>query len=1052
MTTPPISFQSSITPPELEPGILPRPRLLRLLRQYETRRVILLHAPAGYGKTTLLASFHREIDAPVCWVRLSEADHDVSHLAGALGASLTNRFHRLRSKTRWPVPRGTTSQGLASTIATAVREEIGERFFLILDDVQWINRSEDAARFVDTLLASLPPSVTLILAGREIPEINLGELVIDAQVGGLGIDELALTRDETAELVEARFQRSLDPEALDRLYEETEGWITGVLLSPPSSRGSPGAAVSHGQADLHRVMASVVLSGQPEEVRAFLRESALLPRLTGAACDAILDREDSRAQLQDLVVQGLFISALKTEPTSYEYHPLLRAALQDRMKRKQPGRMHQILQRAAEHYRTTDELELAIDLYIEDGDLSRAATLAQEAAPRLFQQGRYSTLERWAKEFRMGPTETPDIYLDIAAAAFDRGELDKADQWAQAAQKTLEEAGRAELRSRVNVVQGRIAVYRGEHRRALELAERAEAELSNGISLRVQALILRLKGLAHYFMREDLTKARQYTEQAVAILEQTELDYTTSQALLDLSMIQLALGRLPESEHACQRAYDLLLEYGSPLPLAIAANNLAVLAHRRGHYERAVMLFQEALDRARRVSSPRHEAVTLLGFGDLFNDIGLAYQAGDFYGNALQIAKRFENNHFLTYGNLRTATLHRRSGNPAIAREWLQRARESDPDPSGSLSVLLEEAALELNSQGGDALTPIESLRDHLQDPGASAEERTFLLHLLALKSLTSGRRNEALGQFLRAQEHAVSHGCEQVLAAELHHDSRLLQLAQGSGTADTSLRSLRNRIEFMDLLAAQHQSEPALGEGGGLTLHALGSSRIQVEGETVAGLSPLPRQLLFFLVDNQPAERDLLLENFWPGVNMEKQTSSLYTAVHSLRERLGKDLVDIEGSLYRLNPDREIHFDVAEFERTAGIAESIPQGDARQSLALAQAITLYQGPFLPEFHSNWVLQRRRELTSRFLSLLLAHAAAAQAKDQTGEGLASLEQALVLEPLREDIHLRYLQLLSKAGRRIEAIRHYHALSQQLSDELGLEPSEELRDFYLTLLR
>jgi len=132
-------------------------------------------------------------------------------------------------------------------------------------------------------------------------------------------------------------------------------------------------------------------------------------------------------------------------------------------------------------------------------------------------------------------------------------------------------------------------------------------------------------------------------------------------------------------------------------------------------------------------------------------------------------------------------------------------------------------------------------------------------------------------------------------------------------------------------------------------------------------------------------------------------------------------------------------------------MAESLPPGDPRRLFALTEAIHASSGPFLPEFSSEWVSERRRALEARFLRLLTAHAEEAVARGQPAQAVDSFRQALEIEPLRDDLNLRYLTLLDQLDRRNEAVGHYQRYVRRLADELGLDPPPPLRDLYTSLL-
>jgi two-component SAPR family response regulator len=141
----------------------------------------------------------------------------------------------------------------------------------------------------------------------------------------------------------------------------------------------------------------------------------------------------------------------------------------------------------------------------------------------------------------------------------------------------------------------------------------------------------------------------------------------------------------------------------------------------------------------------------------------------------------------------------------------------------------------------------------------------------------------------------------------------------------------------------------------------------------------------------------------------------------------------------------------VAEFERAAALSGGMPPGDPRRFFALTETVNAYTGPFLPEFISDWVLEKRRSLEHQFLQLLTLHAEEALVHGDPLRAVESMRLALKIEPLRDDLNLRYLELLGRLQRRSEAVGHYQRYTQMLADELGLDPPDALREAYRRLI-
>jgi DNA-binding SARP family transcriptional activator len=235
------------------------------------------------------------------------------------------------------------------------------------------------------------------------------------------------------------------------------------------------------------------------------------------------------------------------------------------------------------------------------------------------------------------------------------------------------------------------------------------------------------------------------------------------------------------------------------------------------------------------------------------------------------------------------------------------------------------------------------------------------------------------------------------------------------------------------------------------LALFALGEASVHCQERRLSDLKPLAREVLFHLADHQRVERDILLETFWPHHPPGRQVANLHTTVYNLRRELGREVILHEGPVYCLNPELPIEYDVIRFERAASIAEGLPPGDPRKMFALTEAINSYGGPFLADFASDWIMERRRDLEMRYLDLLAQHAQEALVRDQPLRAVNTLRQALQIDPYRDDTNLYFLEALGRLGRRSEVVSHYQRYIRLLADELGLDPPEPVRELYARLI-
>ena len=1044
------STQPDASSPQSVPGRLRRRRLIDQLNSYLGRRLILVQAPAGYGKTTLLTDFVEQLDQPVCWLHLTSTDGDPRQLAEALWTELTRRFRRLHGEIEPAALTDLAPVGIARLLAQVVRDHIDERFLLVLDDIQQVNTSAPATSLLDGLLADMPPNVQFAMVGRALPQVNLAPLVVEAQVGGLGPRDLALTREETRQLARTRGLDRLDEVALEQIYQRTEGWVAGILMfllaGPEGDRMAlPGQ--QHGPAGY---LMDAIVSRQPARVKQFLLGSSVLPIMTPADCDRLLERDDSAEQLAHLVQTGMFTHPLYAEGGRYEYHPLLRQALLEHLAEHQPDELARLRLRAADLSTRNGAQTTAFDLYAAAGLVEQAAATAEAAAPELYARGHYQTITDWAEWLISQGAQAPIVYLYAASPVIDMADYASAERWLEAAQRAIGSNDDIELRTRLLATKARLAHVQGQHRQALEIARAALAGLGDLGAPGRRVACLRIIGTSLLRLGEDLPTAAEAIQGAISFSRQAGNIYLQALSLIDLSSVHDFTGNMMESYQASRQAHELLVEYGATHSLSISFNNLAVMAHSLGRFEEAERMFIEALRIARLSAIDVMEAVVHLGLGDLLSDVGLSSQAGDQYGEALHLAHQLDDRRLLRYGYLQTAQLHRRNGTETLAAEWLARAAAVEATDSLDFELSLYSLALEVRSDPEAALRrharlAVDSLRK-------SSRDLLRLAWVAACGHQANGETSKAIAAFRRSLDLANAHQLEQIVAGELRHEPEMLALGQSSLADHPALGQILNRLAVGDLYAAE-RAEPKQNavSPARLTLTALGTAEVRHQGTLLDSLAPQPRQLLFFLADRQPISRDRILEAFWPGTGADNQASSLYTALYSLRKILGPEIVSIQGSLYQLNRDWEVYYDVRAFEQAAEVAGSMPKTDQRRAFVAREALRLYAGEYLPEFDDPWVIERRDILERTLSGLLMQHAETVLLEGDRQQAAASLGRLVELEPMREDLHLLYWQVLLDLGRRSEIVHGYMGLARRLSDELGIEPSQELRQFYEQVL-
>jgi LuxR family maltose regulon positive regulatory protein len=1041
----------AITPPAFERTKLHREHLVDLIHANTPKKLIAIAAPPGYGKTTLLADFTENTELPVCWVRLTEADCDVMRFVTVLAASLQRKFRRLRGEPNLETLAGASPEALARAFALLIDESVSETFVIALDDVHLINRSKPVLKFLDSWLEVQPEQVTLLAAGREVLEVSLAKLMADGDLAGLGPHNLALTRAELIQLSKMQSGSELDEEGAERLMEETRGWVTGVLLSGILSRNVMTALSYTTGPMVYEYLASVVLNRQPDDMRRFMLDSAVLPVMTAESCDKVLQIDSSQRFLIRLVREGYFVTTSGDSPRMYEYHPQFRKFLLETSEDIDINRLRELRMRAANYLEEHGNPEHAVELYFDATAAQNAASLAEKHAAQMFQIGRVQTLENWSHKIEEQETSAPRVFLYLAKALTDRGEFDNAEKALTQARKMLKPNTAQALRVEIECQRGFIEYRRGNYENLVKAAERAKAALGSRPRKETKAICLRVCAQAEVSGFSNYQEAEALEKEAVELLEKGEDRYSLAIALVDLAWTQIALGNILQANSTSVKAHQIFEEIGAPLPLASSYNNLAYYAHLQGHFEEALKLFNQGMKFARQSGSRVREALILFGQADLFNDLNLPLQAAELYGQGLRIATQVEDRELIRYGCVQTSVLHRRRGSGDLPHQWLKRAVALGGGEIEAPEVQIQLAALEMSTSPSRSQEVLKDLIEN-EKTRLAANQKTLALYFLAKAYYIDGQIDAANKALEDLVNFAGTNGMEQVIAAELSSDDSFREIVRMRLLGSPVMSLILHRIETISALSQQYkQVTEDVVTTPQLIFNTLGKMEILWGSDRLADLKPLAREVLIYLVDKKRVDRDVLLETFWPEYPPGRQVSNLYTAIYSLRRALGKNAITLDGSVYGMDAELPIHFDVARFERAAAVAEGLPQGDPRRFFALTEAINSYGGTFMPESTSDWVVDRRRDLELRFLELLINHADEALIRNQPSRALSSLRRALGIDPYRDDINIMYLETLGLLERRSEIVAHYHQYVQLLSTELGLDPPDSVRALYTKLI-
>jgi len=402
---------------------VPRPALLaRTLERAADARLVLVQAPAGFGKTTLLVQLAAALAAApggeVVWVSLDAEDNDANRLFAALFGALA------ALDLPWAVPPATVLAQLQDA-SPAARTALGllidalggrpdVRTALVLDDLHHVSDAA-ALQLLDTLIARAPPELSLFIGSRVAPPLSLARWRAGGELVELGFEDLQFDLDAAQALCRLRGLEAPSDETLQAVLARTHGWVAGLHLMLGSARNGAGLPALIGPAahrHLFDFFAQEVLSELPLPLQQFVLYSSVLPELSPALCQAVTGRGDATAVLDTLFSRQLFLSALDEALPLLRFHDLFRDFLRAELERREPGLAAELHARAAA---AETRAERAVPHWLAARRWSEALAALRQMADGLLAVGGTHRLERWLEQL------PPDWREPQADAALLRG-------------------------------------------------------------------------------------------------------------------------------------------------------------------------------------------------------------------------------------------------------------------------------------------------------------------------------------------------------------------------------------------------------------------------------------------------------------------------------------------------------------------------------------------------------------------------------------------------------------------------------------------------------
>lgn len=1070
--------QTKLITPQRRKELLSRPRLLEMMSDLLDFRLIIIAAPAGYGKTSLLIDFASQFDWPVCWYALDPLDQDFERFLTYLLRSIQLKFPEFGHESLKVLESSPIDQinpdFLISTLTNDIYDHITEHFVVVLDDYHLLKSNPVIDQFLSDFIQRADDNCHIVITSRKLltfPDLPL--MVARSQVGGLSIEELAFLPEEIQELFDKKFNKPIDDQEAASLATRTEGWITGLLLTTQMLKPGMGEQIKVARASgigLYEYLAQQVLDQQPPEIRNFMLNSSILEEFNAAMCAEVIgkalgQKEEWGKMLNTIIQHNLFVLPVDDEYSWVRYHHLFRDFLQSTIQKEHPQDARAIKEKLAAYYIEKKEWERVFDIYSELSDSKALVQLIEKAGSSFIARGKIKKLTEWLEALPEDAIRNNPAILSLkASVATSQSSFQESRELLDKALGLLRKG--SDPKALADSLIRRSAVLRmlREYPAAMQDAEEAiriTAEQPDYSHLYSEAL--RAKGIV-LFYSGSLGEALRFYEQANDLCQINHMEEDIARILVETGMIYEKMGKLSAAENAYKKSLAYWQSVSDSIWQPTILNNLGVVQHLAGDFTSSFRNFEKALHYARAAGDRRMEGYSLASIGDLYKDLDANEEASEAYQQALEKAQEIEDHILIFYLKMARARMY------LLERQFKKaevqiRSAQSVVKKSGSIYEMnkyrLEQAALDFAlNQYEKASEQLEVTTSYFKEEGFVEDSiRSEMLYFLTL--IKTGGKKKA-EEIIREFTNRISDPDRNIpslsifneLKSELRscaaekefkeHFSVLFSLLdEYQNLTQKSRRKIRKEASAVPFAPAR------------IEIKAFGKAEVMVGNRNLIlsdWKTQTSRDLFFlFLAHPEGLSKEEVGVIFWPESSTAELKLRFKNAIYRMRHAIGSEAVLFQDNFYQFNRSLDYEYDVQDF-----IAAHTRAGDekstSKKKTALLSAVQIYKGPYLPDINEIWVMADRQKYLEMYLKAVEELARISMEEKNFQEALKYCQRALKEDTCNEEIYRMMMEIHAALGNKAAISKQYEICRKVLKSELNTKPSPQTVALFEKLIR
>lgn len=1037
-----MSAAGRITIPRLPRRLVPRQRLLRRLHDGVGNGLTVVVAPAGYGKTTLIAMFAAEVEFQPVWLSLDSSAGAPEVLAQQLGVAFAG------DREFEPPAVATKFSDLQAYVHAAARQAALDSdlpLLLVVDNVEELTDAREACALLVWMLEVLPEGSEVVLSGREIPFIPaINARMATGEIVVIEAADLAFDADETRCAIEA----AASPETADSVLERTAGWPVAVMASV---MGGEIPQTSAGAAAFDLFLRTEVWEHVPAALQDVLRPLALAPTIDRAAVEHDFGPATWRKLTAWMGTRDFLCEYLS--PTEFRLNPMLRQFIVADFQRQDPEGHDAAVEHQIEVVVAAGDVAEAIEFARSAASERDLANLLEAQSAHLIIQGSYTLL--WRAFECISTTTLGRRPLLRALFARLNAHMGLPEEALRRADALLRDPRQGET-VRAHALLARLRALRllGRPDDAITTAEQLAA-LDCASDPILQCEVVYQAADFELSVTRNFAKAERALAEAVRMSELAGAEPLGLLARSTLGQTLAMRGDAPGAVTVLTRAAQGWRALGRSSNLGWVLNNLGMSHLQAGDFASAATVLEEAVQEGMDCGNQRNVAYATASLGDAELALGHFQKAREHYEEAIRICATDALDEtlaalsiaglsaaFLGLGDLQQADF--------FSRRALLVALTSANDYEVA-HCKLQQAACELSagnyvaalSEASQAAEKFEAM--DVRPSLAIAHYRIAMTHFRA------NRRAEAQDSIDRAAAALKEPWMASALVPLMRENPMFAQWAASRAGGGRIFRDLLERQAFGVLTVDEEQPEAAESRGRlpRVVARSLGAATVTVGGREVSDeqwASVRAKEMFFLLLSRRSGIRkEEAVEMLYPELPREKCNSAFHSNLYRIRRAVYQESVVKRDGAYLLNPDGQFEWDVEQFTEALERGREAQAGSRERAMAFQQAIEQYGGPFAEVFHSEWAEVTRQQLEREAHESLAMLAAYFAGREDFESAAMCMERVLRANRYNEEAAYQLARYRGQAGQAVQAIRFIDDFGATYESEFGERLPDRFQD-------